>query len=41
MCENGHAVGYWGQNKNDVADEHIVNRKYLAEHGIQELLMEE
>ena len=41
MCENGYAVGYWGQNKADVADEHIVNRKYLAEHGIQELLMED
>ena len=41
MCENGYAVGYWGQNKADVADEHIVNRKYLAEHGIQELLIEE
>ena len=38
MCEHGYAVGYWGQNKADVADEHIVNRKVLAESGEQELL---
>ena len=38
MCEHGYAVGYWGQNKDDVADEHIVNRKMLAESGEQELL---
>ena len=38
MCEHGYAVGYWGQNKDDVADEHIVNRKLLAESGEQELL---
>ena len=22
MCEHGHAVGYWGQNKDDVKGEH-------------------
>ena len=38
MCEHGYAVGYWGQNKADVADEHITNRKMLAESGKQELL---
>ena len=38
MCENGYAVGYWGQNKADVADEHVKNRKMLAESGEQELL---
>ena len=38
MCEHGYAVGYWGQNKADVADEHITNRKILAESGEQELL---
>ena len=38
MCEHGYAVGYWGQNKNDVKDEHWANREYLAEHGKQELL---
>ena len=38
MCENGYAVGYWGQNKEDVEGEHIANRKMLAESGEQELL---
>ena len=38
MCENGYAVGYWGQNKNDVQDEHWKNRQFLAEQGVQELL---
>ena len=38
MCENGYAVGYWGQNKADVEDEHLSNRKMLAESGEQELL---
>ena len=38
LCENGHAVGYTGQNKDDVKDEHWKNREYLAEHGKQELL---
>ncbi len=41
MCENGYAVGYGGQNKSDVWDEHIANRKMLAEQGKQELLMED
>ena len=34
MCENGHAVGYHGQNKDDVQNEHMENRKLLAEQGI-------
>ena len=38
MCEHGHAVGYWGQNKDDVKGEHWKNREYLAETGEQELL---
>ena len=38
MCEMGYAVGYWGQNKDDVADEHIANRRVLAETGEQEFL---
>ena len=38
MCENGYAVGYWGQNKDDVEGEHMANRKMLAESGEQELL---
>ena len=35
MCENGHAVGYWGQNKDDVQGEHMANRKLLEEQGIK------
>ena len=35
MCENGHAVGYHGQNKDDVQNEHMENRKLLAEQGIK------
>ena len=31
MCENGYAVGYWGQNKDDVEGEHMANRKLLEE----------
>ena len=31
MCENGHAVGYHGQNKDDVQSEHMANRKLLEE----------
>ena len=31
MCENGYAVGYFGQNKDDVQSEHIANRKLLEE----------
>ena len=38
MCEHGHAVGYWGQNKDDVKGEHWKNREYLAGTGEQELL---
>ena len=38
MCEHGYAVGYWGQNKDDVEGEHMSNRKLLAESGEQELL---
>ena len=31
MCENGYAVGYHGQNKDDVQNEHMKNREYLLE----------
>ena len=31
MCEYGYAVGYWGQNKDDVEGEHMANRKLLEE----------
>ena len=38
MCENGYAVGYRGQNKDDVKDQHWQNRLLLEEHGVHELL---
>ena len=38
MCESGYAVGYSGQNKDDVKGEHWKNRLYLEEQGIQNLL---
>ena len=38
MCESGYAVGYTGQNKDDVKDEHWKNRQLLAEQEVQELL---
>ena len=31
MCENGHAEGYHGQNKEDVHGAHMANRKLLLE----------
>ena len=39
MCENGYAVGYTGQIKDDVKDEHWKNRELLAEQGVQEFLL--
>ena len=36
MCENGYAVGYWGQNKDDDQSEHMANRQLLlTEQGIK------
>ena len=36
MCENGHAVGYHGQNKDDVHEAHMKNREFLLEqHGLK------
>ena len=34
MCENGYAVGYTGQNKDDVKSEHWKNRELLADQGV-------
>ena len=31
MCENGYAAGYHGQNKDDIEDTHMANRKLLEE----------
>jgi micrococcal nuclease len=33
MCENGYAVPYVGQNKKDVEELHMINRKKLIENG--------
>jgi micrococcal nuclease len=33
MCENGYAVPYVGQNKDDVKEQHMVNRRLLADRG--------
>ena len=41
MCENAHAVGYWGQNKDDVRGEHMNNRRVLAEEDIQDYIDDE
>jgi hypothetical protein len=35
MCEAGHAVGYHGQNKDDVQQAHMDNRVLLEEQGIK------
>ena len=36
MCEHGYAVGYHGQNKDDVESAHMENRKLLLEEkGIE------
>ena len=33
MCDEGYAVPYVGQNKNDVEELHMINRKKLMERG--------
>ena len=38
MCENGHAVPYQGQNRQEVRELHLTNRRMLAERGEQELI---
>ena len=34
LIEEGHCVEYWGQAKEDVADEHLKNREKLLEEGV-------
>ena len=34
MIEEGHAVPYMGQSKDDVQDAHMANRKRLIEEGV-------
>ena len=33
MVDDHHAVYYYGQNKNDVAQEHIINREWLIKNS--------
>ena len=39
MCEQGYAVPYVGQNKDDVKEQHMVNRRMLSDRG--ELIIDE
>ena len=39
MCEQGYAVPYVGQNKDDVKEQHMVNRRMLSDRG--ELVIDE
>ena len=34
MCNQGHAVAYYGQSKDDIQEEHMKNRKILGDLGI-------
>ena len=34
MIEEGHAVKYWGQNKADIEQQHMVNRNKLLHEGV-------
>jgi len=33
LIDEGHAVEYWGQNKDDVQEQHMKNRERLIENG--------
>jgi micrococcal nuclease len=37
LMDEGHCVEYWGQSKDDVQEQHIVNRKRLVESGVVKL----
>jgi hypothetical protein len=34
LCEEGHAVAYFGGAKEDIQKQHMINRKKLVEQGI-------
>ena len=36
LCEEGHAVSYFGGSKEDVQKQHMINRKKLVKQGIVE-----
>tara|TARA_R110000782_G_scaffold59560_2_gene123557 strand:+ start:565 stop:981 length:417 start_codon:yes stop_codon:yes gene_type:complete len=37
MIEEHHAVKYYGQSKEDVAEQHLINRQYLIDTGLLEV----
>jgi hypothetical protein len=37
MIEDGHAVAYHGQSKDDVHEAHMKNRERLIEEGVVEI----
>jgi micrococcal nuclease len=37
MIENYHAVKYYGQSKQDVAKEHLINKQHLIDAGLLEV----
>jgi micrococcal nuclease len=37
LMDEGHCVEYWGQSKDDVQEQHIMNRKRLVESGVVKL----
>lgn len=34
MCDQGHAVAYYGQSKDDIQEEHLKNRKLFEDLGV-------
>jgi endonuclease YncB( thermonuclease family) len=40
LCEEGHAVAYFGGAKEDIQKQHMTNRKKLVEQGIVEGVIE-
>lgn len=34
MCDQGHAVAYYGQSKDDIQEEHLKNRKIFEDLGV-------
>ena len=37
MIENYHAVKYYGQSKQDIAKEHLINKQHLIDAGLLEV----
>jgi micrococcal nuclease len=37
LINEGHAVEYWGQSKDDVQDQHMANRERLLKEGVVKL----